>query len=77
MAIASINYDTVLQIVHRWPPNQRFALIRDLLNTLEPEPVRTPTLQRALGLLATEQTAPNDKEVETWLDEHRMEKYGS
>ena len=76
MAIESINYDTVLQIVHKWPPNQRFALTRDLLNSLEPESVRTPTLQRALGLLATERPAPSDEEVEIWLDEHHMEKFG-
>lgn len=35
------------------------------------------TIDEALGLLATEQPAPSDSEVEQWLEEHRMEKYYS
>lgn len=37
---------------------------------------RQRTLDRALGLLATDQPAPTDEEVEQWLEEHRQEKYG-
>lgn len=37
---------------------------------------RKPTLDRALGLLATDQPAPTDADVEQWLEEHRQEKYG-
>ncbi|MFZ4662295.1 MAG: hypothetical protein ACOYNY_35130 [Caldilineaceae bacterium] len=37
--------------------------------------IKVPTLQCALGLLATEQTAPSDEVIETWLNEHRLEKY--
>lgn len=37
---------------------------------------RQPTLDRALGLLATDRPAPSDAEVEQWLEERRQEKYG-
>lgn len=77
MAIPSINYDTVLQIVYQWPPEQRFALIRDLLNSLEPLSTNAATLPRALGLLTTAQPAPTDEEVAAWLHEQRMEKYSA
>lgn len=46
-----------------------------------PEPLaekrpRKRTLQRALGLLATDGPTPTDEDIEQWLDEHRQEKYG-
>jgi hypothetical protein len=34
------------------------------------------TLKKALGLLATSGPAPSEAEVEQWLHEHRLEKYG-
>jgi hypothetical protein len=37
---------------------------------------RKQSLQRALGLLATDKPAPTDAEVEQWLEEYRQEKYG-
>ncbi len=43
--------------------------------TLTPRPRRN-TLEKALGLLATGQSAPSDVQVAQWLHEHRMEKYG-
>ena len=79
---APTNYDNVLNIVRQWTMAERYALLQDVLKTLAPESaesalprVRERTLQRALGLLATEQPAPTDEEVQQWLDEHRMEKY--
>ena len=76
----TISYETVLNTVRQWPPDRRFALVQDVLNTLAPE-VSSPrprhkTLKKALGLLATGQPAPSDAEIKQWLDEHRMEKYG-
>ncbi len=54
--------------------------MRDVINTLAPEVVpsrpKRKTLKKALGLLATSQPAPSDAEVQQWLDERRMEKYG-
>ncbi len=80
MAIESIKYRDVLQVVETWSPEWRLALMRDLLNSLEsewktPRP-REKTLSQALGLLATDQPAPTDDQVQAMLDEHRMEKYG-
>jgi hypothetical protein len=74
------NYEGVLNIVRQWPILEQMALVQDLLKTLTArlEPARRPgnTLSRALGLLATDQPAPTDEEIEQWLDEHRVEKYG-
>jgi len=70
------SYETVLKTVRQWPPDRRFALVRDVINTLSPEVVpsrpKRKTLGKALGLLAI----PSDAEVQQWLDERRMEKYG-
>lgn len=75
----SNNYETILNAIRQWTAAQRYALLQDVLKTLAPEAekprVKTPTLQKALGLLATDQPAPTDAEVEQMLDEHRREKY--
>ncbi len=78
--LATTSYQTVLNTVRQWPPDRRFALVQDVINTLasevaHPRP-RHKTLEKALGLLATDQPAPSDAEIQQWLDEHRMEKYG-
>lgn len=74
------SYDTVLQTVRQWPPERRFALVRDVINTLAEETSssrsRHETLGKALGLLATDKPAPSDSEIERWLDERRVEKFG-
>lgn len=40
------------------------------------QPRRKHTLEKALGLLATDHPAPSDAEVEQWLEQQRTEKYG-
>ena len=40
-------------------------------------PARRPTLHQALGLAATDRPPPSDEDVERWLEEERMKKYGS
>lgn len=74
------NYQGILNIVRQWPTAQQIALVEDVLKTIssrvEPPKQRQRTLDRALGLLATDKPAPTDDEVKQWLDEHRMEKYG-
>jgi hypothetical protein len=76
----NIGYEGVLKIVSQWPTAQQIALVEDVLRTIssrvEPPKQRRRTLDQALGLLATDRPAPTDEEVERWLDEHRMEKYG-
>jgi hypothetical protein len=51
-----------------------------VINTLAEETSssrpRRETLGKALGLLATDKPAPSDSEIEQWLDERRVEKYG-
>jgi dihydroneopterin aldolase len=79
-SLETTNYETILNTVRQWPPNRRFALVQDVLNTLvsevAPPRPRRKTLEKALGLLATDQPAPSDAEIKQWLNEHRMEKYG-
>jgi dihydroneopterin aldolase len=78
--VKSIDYKAIIEIVRGWPPASRFSLVQDVLKTLAPEVENSRskrnTLEKALGLLATSQSAPSDAEVQQWLDEHRMEKYG-
>ena len=78
--VEPINYRAIIEIIRGWPPASRFSLVQDVLKTLAPEVEssrsKRNTLEKALGLLATNQPAPSDAEVQQWLDEHRMEKYG-
>ncbi len=74
------SYEAVIEIVRNWPPASHFSLVQDVLKTLVPEVENSQskrnTLEKALGLLAASQSVPSDAEVQQWLDEHRMEKYG-
>lgn len=73
------SYTSVLHTVRTWPARQRYLLVQELLKTLEPEAKPAPaedTLSLARGLLATDKPAPTDEEVASWLEEHRLEKYG-
>ena len=77
----ALTYEAVLQTANHWPPAQRFALIQDLLKTLEPaalEPTfpKRQTLSKALGLLKTDRPAPTDEQVAHILHDARTEKYG-
>ncbi len=77
-SLEPINYETVIKTVRQWTPDRRFALVQDVLDTLAPphNKPRRKTLDKALGLLATDRPAPSNAEIEQWLDERRMEKYG-
>ncbi len=72
-------YETVMSTVRQWSPDKRFALVRDVINTLameiKPRQSKRNTLGKALGLLATSQRAPSDTDIRQWLGERRMEKY--
>ena len=78
--VETLNYETILKTVRAWPPATRLTLVQDVLKTLEPELSPTPRRRHALkqlwGLLATDRPPPSDEEVERWLDERRVEKYG-
>lgn len=74
------DYEAILQAVRNWPATWRFALVQDVLKTLAPSSeaprARRKTLEKALGLLSTDRPAPSDAEIQQWLDEHRLRKYG-
>ena len=72
----NVNYQSILAEVQQWPATQQMALLHDIWRALELARPREATLSRALGLLAIEEPVPTDEEVEHWLDEHRIEKYG-
>jgi len=80
MAMPSPDVESVLHIVRRWPPAQRFVLMQELLKTLAPpEPDALPkptTLDQARGLLTTDRPPPSDDDVTRWLDERRNERFG-
>jgi hypothetical protein len=72
------HYHNVLKIVSDWSEDKQLALLQDVLKVLANKKgrKREPTLQKALGLLATDQPPPDDEEVKQWLDDRRWEKYG-
>lgn len=76
----TISYETVLHTVREWPVEQRLDLLQALLSTLatevKPAQPRERTLEKALGLLATGQPAPSNTEIQQWLHERRMNRYG-
>ncbi len=79
-SMEATQYTQVLDTVRNWPSDLRLTLLQDLLQTLTVEVERAgpsgPTWQQALGLLDTGQPAPGDADVQQWLNEHRLEKYG-
>lgn len=79
-SIENAQYRTVVKQVKDWPADERLALIQDILRTLKPDLAASgrqeETLNKALGLLASQQPAPTDETVRQWLRERRVEKYG-
>ena len=72
--------NSILKQVQGWPPEDREALAKELL-----EPAAAPTtaaeprdtLSRAKAIAASmTRPSPTDEEVEQWMDEHRVAKYG-
>jgi hypothetical protein len=72
----------VLDRVKRWPVAERFALVREVLETLAPKvppalPVsRGRPVEEILASFKTDEPAPDDETVRRWIDERRIEKYG-
>ena len=65
-------YDQVFRTVVQWPPDQRASLARALIDTLRPPSREKPTLDQIVGIAH----GNGDEQVEQWLGEHRMQKYG-
>ena len=72
-------YQQVLDLVSGWPTEERLALARDLLGTVNASHVERngrPSFERALGIGRGDGPPPTDQQVKQWMDEHRMGKYG-
>ncbi len=72
--------ERILRDIQGWPVEEQVALARTILQRAEElrQGQRPQVPSAALrGLLANGQPAPSDEEVARWLDEARMEKYGS
>jgi hypothetical protein len=79
----------VLETVKHWPPDARVSLARMILETVESPQVLGQTPEHGeptrrgkpvdllIGLGAGSGPPPSDDLVRQWIDEHRMEKYGS
>jgi len=80
MASPALDRESILQAVRALPADEQWLLAQEILlqigAPLVEEPQSAPDSQGLAGLLATGQTPPNDDDVEQWLSEHRMEKYG-
>jgi hypothetical protein len=74
------DYGAVLRTISAWDPADRFALIEDVLRTLAPPSDRArrrrEALQQLEGMLAHVKPTPTDADIERWLDEERVKKYG-
>ncbi len=82
------DYQIVLDAIRIWPAARRLTLVQDVLKTLVPvvetnsgapdDAVarRREALTRLRGIGATGASPPSDAEVQEWLAEERLKKYG-
>ena len=65
--------------VRKLPVSDRLELVRSIIDSIQETPISTPKRSQAIsrmkGLLKTSQPYPTDAEVESMLEQHRMEKY--
>lgn len=71
----------ILDRVRAWPPEKRVTLAHRILESAsdaEPTP-RQPGYSAAevIAALQMPQPAPDDPTVKRWIDERRLEKYGT
>lgn len=61
------------------PHHDRLTLIATLTQSIQsaPQPQRAQAIQTLRGLLATSQPAPTDRDIQTLLDQRRIQKYSS
>ena len=61
------------------PVSDRLELVRAIIESLQDVPIQPPERSRIIkqmkGLLKTDQPAPTDEQVESILEERRVEKY--
>jgi hypothetical protein len=73
----------VWEQVKNWAPQLQITLARKILDRVdqagltEPRPKRGSPVAKLIGLGAGSGEPPSDEQVRQWIDEHRMEKYGT
>jgi hypothetical protein len=80
MTTTTQDRERILRDIQAWPVEEQMELARAILQRAEElQQGQRPRVPSAAlrGLLANGQPAPSDEEVARWLDEARMEKYGS
>ena len=81
MATPILDRETILRVIQTWPQDEQVALAQDILRRagapLAEEPLDPPDSRGLAGLLENGQPAPSDEQVERWLEEDRMKKYGA
>lgn len=81
MTTPTLDRETILQTIRAWPRDEQVALVQDILQALGEafveEPLAPPDSRGLAGLIANDRPPPTDEEVARWLDERRMNKYGS
>jgi hypothetical protein len=71
---------TILRTVRAWPDDEQLRLIQDVLDMIRTARTMMPrhaTLAEARGLLKADRPPPTDVEVQQWLDDRRIERYGT
>lgn len=82
METRTLTRKIILDAVLTWPEPERMGLIQDIMQGMSTGPDNLPprknTADQALGLLRqyTHKSPPTDEEVEKWLEERRIQKYG-
>jgi hypothetical protein len=65
--------------VRTLPVSERLELVSSIIDSLKEAPSlhinRTSSIKQMKGLLKTDKPAPTDEEVETMLEERRVEKF--
>lgn len=69
----------ILQRISTWPPEQKVSLANEILDSVGGDKrilhPKRDTLARALGLARLDGAPPSDDEVDTMLEELRLERY--
>jgi hypothetical protein len=74
-----MTYEALLKAAGELAPDERIRLAREILGTAHPQDARPrrATLSQAVGLIRGDGVPPSDDEVQRWLEEGRLEKYGA
>ena len=55
-----LDYNSILQMVTKWPAEQRASLARELLASLRPAPGERPSIDRFIGVIRLEGSEQNN-----------------